>query len=121
MKVQCPNCKRKDFETTKKYDPNVTPNGSFIRCLLPYHIDFLTSSTTLASELNCPECGCSLAPSGRLIVIPDLVAEPDPVVEPDPVIEPDVKKKKRKSLINKQVNFLYLNVTLLTLNTVSKL
>ena len=113
MKVQCSNCKRKDFETTERYKPDVTPNGSFVKCLLPYHIDWLTKATTLASEMNCPECGCSLAPSGRLTVISEvhpleigIPGEPEPVepepVEPEPVepepVEPEPKSKKKKRL-----------------------
>lgn len=69
LKIQCPNCKRTDFVTTERYNPDVTPNGSMVKCLLPYHIDWLTSSTTLASEITCPECCAQLAPSGRLVVI----------------------------------------------------
>ena len=99
MRVQCPNCKRKDFETTERYEPDVRPNGSFVRCLLPYHIDWLTSSTTLASEMNCPECGCSLAPSGRLIVVQE-TAIPSPSELPElpelPVVEDFVIPKKKK-------------------------
>lgn len=69
LKIMCPNCKRKDFITTEKYDPNVTPNGSMVKCTLPYKIDWLCSVTTLASEMTCPECLAQLAPSGKLIAI----------------------------------------------------
>ena len=75
MKVKCPNCGRMDFETTDKYNPDVTPNGSFLKCTLPYHIDWLCSSTTLASEMTCPECCAQLAPSGRLIVVEKTIME----------------------------------------------
>jgi hypothetical protein len=98
VKVQCPICKRKDFETTEKYDPDVTPNGSFVRCLRPYQIDWLTSSTTLCSEMTCPECCALMAPSGRLTVIPDVIEEEateEPVTE-DPVTEEPVVNKKKK-------------------------
>lgn len=70
LKVKCTNCGRTDFVTTDKYDPNITPNGAMVKCLLPYHIDWLTSSTTLAAEMTCPECCAQLAPSGRLTVLP---------------------------------------------------
>ena len=70
LKVKCCNCGRTDFETTDKYDPNATPNGSMVKCLLPYHIDWLTLSTTKAAEMTCPECLAQLAPSGRLTVLP---------------------------------------------------
>ncbi|MHB9098544.1 MAG: hypothetical protein ACYC5X_12070 [Syntrophales bacterium] len=77
LKVKCPNCKRSDlFETTEKYLPDVTPNGSFVRSLAKYHIDWLTSSTTLASEMTCPECLAQLAPSGRLVVISRVECRP---------------------------------------------
>jgi hypothetical protein len=69
LKVQCPNCKRKDFVTTDKYDPDKTPNGSMVKCLLGYHIDWLCSSGTVASEMTCPECLSPLARNGRLHVI----------------------------------------------------
>ena len=55
LKVKCTNCGRTDFVTTDKYDPNATPNGSMVKCLLPYHIDWLTMSTTKAAEMTCPE------------------------------------------------------------------
>ena len=71
MKIQCPNCKRKDFITTEKYNPDVTPNGSFVKCLLPFQIDWLETSTTLVSEMTCPHCLAQLAPAGRLTVIPE--------------------------------------------------
>lgn len=70
MKVKCPNCGRMDFDTTDKYNPDVTPNGSMVKSNLTYHIDWLCSSTTLASEMTCPECLAQLAPSGRLLVVP---------------------------------------------------
>lgn len=70
LKVKCCNCGRTDFETTDKYDQNATPNGSMVKCLLPYHIDWLTLSTTKAAEMTCPECLAQLAPSGRLTVLP---------------------------------------------------
>lgn len=69
LKVQCPNCKRKDFVTTEKFNPDVTPNGSMVKCLLPYQIDWLCSSTTLASEMTCPECLAQLVIDGRLTVL----------------------------------------------------
>lgn len=69
FKVQCPNCKRKDFVTTDKFSPDVTPNGSMVKCLLPYQIDWLCSSTTLASEMTCPECCAQLVLNGRLTVL----------------------------------------------------
>jgi uncharacterized protein YbaR (Trm112 family) len=69
MKVVCPQCKRKLFETTPKYNPDISPNGSMLKFLGGYHIDWLTTSATKCSELACPECQGQLAPFGRLTVI----------------------------------------------------
>lgn len=74
LKVKCQNCKAICFETTDKYNPDVTPNGSMVRKLVPWEIDWLCSSTTLASEMTCPKCGVGqLALSGRLTVLPEPV------------------------------------------------
>lgn len=69
MKVQCPNCKRKSFETTEKFNPDKTPNGGMVKCLLPYQIDWLCVSTTLAAEMTCPECLAPLVHNGMLCVL----------------------------------------------------
>ena len=68
LKVKCPLCKRVSFETSKHYDPNVTPNGSFVKSLLPYLHDWLCTSATKVSGMTCPECLAQLAPTGRLTV-----------------------------------------------------
>jgi len=68
LRVQCPNCRRADFVTTDKYDPNVSPRGDMLKCTLPYHIDFLLTSSTGASSLTCPECLGQLAHTGCLLV-----------------------------------------------------
>jgi hypothetical protein len=99
VRVICPICKRRDFETTAKYVQDVTPNGSFVKCLLPYIIDWLTTSTTLCSEMTCPECGASLAPSGRLTVIPDPIIPVPPEMPDIPSsfepLETGIKKRRR--------------------------
>jgi hypothetical protein len=70
LKVKCPLCKTISFETTSRYDPNVTANGGMVKKLVPWEIDWLCASTTLASEMTCPRCGVGqLAPSGRLTVV----------------------------------------------------
>ena len=100
LKVKCPNCKRMDFVTTDKYDPDVQPNGSMVKCLLPYHIDWLCSSATYAAQMTCPECTCQLAPYGRLTVIeePIKVAEshetPVPGTEGNEAITPESAQKE---------------------------
>lgn len=90
LKVKCPNCKRMDFITTDKYNPDVQPNGSMVKCTLPYHIDWLCSSVTYAAQMTCPECTCQLAPYGRLTVMPDMmVPEGAQIPTPDgPITTP---------------------------------
>jgi len=73
LRVKCPNCKRVLFETTDKYNPDITPNGSMVKFLKGYALDWLTISTTGVSEMTCPECLAQLAPAGRLLVV-----EPEP-------------------------------------------
>lgn len=68
-KVKCQNCGRKDFETTDKFDPDKSPNGAMVKCLRPYQIDWLTTSTTKTAEMTCPECLAPLAPGGILNVL----------------------------------------------------
>ena len=69
LKVQCPNCKRKNFVTTDKFNPDIRPHGGMVKCLLPYHIDWLTTGATLCAEMTCPECLAQLAPKGMLHVL----------------------------------------------------
>jgi predicted RNA-binding Zn-ribbon protein involved in translation (DUF1610 family) len=69
LKVKCPNCGRVMFETTARFDPDVRPNGSMVKSLAPYFIDWLCTSTTKAVEMCCPECLAPLAPSGVLNVL----------------------------------------------------
>jgi DNA-directed RNA polymerase subunit RPC12/RpoP len=94
MKVKCPNCKRMSFETTEHYDPNANVRGHFVKCLLPYHIDWLCSSTTHAAEMTCPECLAPLVVKGRLLVVEDKpvvevhVEAEVPEVFEDPAAEP---------------------------------
>jgi hypothetical protein len=66
LKVVCPVCGLKGFETTENYDPAKVPNGSMVRSLLPYGIDWLTLEITPRAEMICPECGSELAFSGHL-------------------------------------------------------
>jgi len=89
FKVKCPNCKRTDFVTTDKYNPDVQPNGSMVKCLLPYHIDWLCSSATYAAQMTCPECTCQLAPYGRLTVIPDMMVPEGAQIIDKPLPTPD--------------------------------
>lgn len=91
MKVKCPNCGRMDFVTTDKYDPNITPHGGMVRSLLPYQIDWLTMSTTLAAEMTCPECLAQLAPSGKLWVIND-IKDPADLPAPEEAVKAEAPK-----------------------------
>jgi len=82
LKVVCPNCKRRDFVTTDQYHPDAPPNGSMVKCLLPYRIDWLCSPVTRCAEMTCPECCAFLAPQGRLTLVAD---ESRAAVETKPV------------------------------------
>ena len=69
LKVQCPNCKKIMFKTTKNFNPLITPRGNHVESLARYHIDWLCTSSTLAAEMTCPECLAQLAPKGILHVL----------------------------------------------------
>ncbi len=69
MKVRCPNCTRISFETTDQFNPDLPPHGGMVKSLLQYHIDWLTSPTTKASEMACPECLAPLVVGGVLNVM----------------------------------------------------
>ena len=71
MRIQCPNCKKIDFYTTDKFDSEKRPNGSMVRCTLPYMIDWLLTAGTSVSEMTCPRCAYPLAVKGRLVLIED--------------------------------------------------
>jgi len=81
-KIVCPLCRRKLFVTTEHYNPDISPNGSMLKFLGGYYIDFLCASTTGVAELTCPECQAQLAPSGRLTVI----EEPKTIMETEEAI-----------------------------------
>lgn len=70
LRIKCPNCKRVFFSTTDKFDPDEKPNGSMVKPLVKYQIDWLCSKVTSAAEMTCPECCAQLAPKGRLHVLP---------------------------------------------------
>lgn len=69
LKIKCPNCTRISFETTDQFNPDVPPHGGMVKSLLQYHIDWLCTSTTKASEMTCPECLAPLVVGGVLNVI----------------------------------------------------
>lgn len=69
LKVKCPNCTRVCFETTDQFNPDAPPHGGMVKCLLQYHIDWLCSPTTVASEMCCPECLAPLVVGGVLNVV----------------------------------------------------
>lgn len=68
LPVKCPQCKRVMFHTTDKFDPDLPPNGSMVRFLKNWHLDWLCVAGTKASEMTCPECLGQLAHGGRLLV-----------------------------------------------------
>lgn len=83
LKVVCPQCRRRLFETTEQYNPDVSPHGGMLKFLGGYHIDWLTTSSTKSSELACPECQGQLALSGRLTVVePTTMGIEEAVTEP---------------------------------------
>ena len=69
LKIKCVQCGRVSFETTEKFIPDVLPNGSMVKSLLPYDHDWLCAATTPASEMACPECLAPLVVGGVLNVI----------------------------------------------------
>jgi len=79
MIVKCPQCKVSYYETTDKYDPDVSPNGSMLRLRDPwrsmgwatYGLDRGEGPGLLWSDLECTGCSAPLAPSGRLIMGPN--------------------------------------------------
>ena len=107
IKIKCPNCREICFETTEKFRPDVTVNGSMVRTLprITWHIDWLCSDVTPAAQMTCPMCDVGqLAPSGRLLLVdPPPFKEPEiPQVEtPAPVEEvaPEVKPEAPNPLI----------------------
>jgi len=92
-KVRCPNCKKIFWETTDKFDPEITPNGSMLRLLQPYRgnhwpifgdgimptRDGTGTAGTKCAEMDCPQCLAQLAPSGKLSIAP--AANLDPALE----------------------------------------
>ena len=75
LRIKCPNCKRVFFTTTEAFVPDETPNGSMVKPLVKYQIDWLCSKVTSAAEMTCPECCAQLAPSGRLTVVEKTIME----------------------------------------------
>ena len=88
LQVKCPNCGKIHWETTDKYDPEISPNGSMVRLLNPWlrnswpifgdgimpKRDGSGTNVTLGSEMDCISCLAQLAPSGKLRVV-----EPEPL------------------------------------------
>ena len=107
IKIKCPICREICFETTEKFRPDVTVNGSMVRTLprITWHIDWLCSDVTPAAQMTCPMCDVGqLAPSGRLMLVdPPPFKEPEiPQVEtPAPVEEvaPEAKPEAQNPLI----------------------
>jgi len=70
LDVKCPNCRKVCFVTTDQYDPAQPPNGGMVKSIMPYSLDWLTVSSTPASQMSCPECECMLVLKGQLLVVP---------------------------------------------------
>lgn len=85
LPVKCPQCKRVMFHTTDKFDPALPPNGSMVRFLKNWHLDWLCVAGTKASEMTCPECLGQLAHGGNLLVMvpPHRIPEVFKALHPD--------------------------------------
>lgn len=78
-KVQCPNCKKVCHKTNESFDPCVRPNGGMVDLLQPwlgygwgkFGEDSYGGSGVMAADMLCPLCQGALAPSGRLVLVPD--------------------------------------------------
>jgi hypothetical protein len=93
LKVKCSICKQIVLETTDKYNPDVMANGSMVKKLVPWIIDWQEKATTLAAEMICPKCGVGqLAPKGRLtVVMAEKPTELKPEAEGDGVCDSAAK------------------------------
>lgn len=80
LKVKCTTCGGVLHETTDKYDPNKTLNGSMVRLIYPWKswgwsaFDDETAniSTTPAVLMCCPNCSAPLVKNGRLTIVKDI-------------------------------------------------
>lgn len=80
LKVKCTTCGGILHETTDKYDPNKTLNGSMVRLIYPWKswgwsaFDDETAniSTTPAVLMCCPACSAPLVKNGRLTIVKDI-------------------------------------------------
>lgn len=81
LRVKCNGCGKILHETTDKYDPNITPNGSMVRLIFPWKSwgwsafddEGEAISTTSAVMMSCPACSAPLVLGGKL----NIVAEPE--------------------------------------------
>jgi ribosomal protein S27E len=81
LRVKCNGCGKVLHETTDKYDPNITPNGSMVRLIDPWKSwgwsafddEGEAISTTSAVMMSCPACSAPLVLNGKL----NIVAEPE--------------------------------------------
>jgi ribosomal protein S27E len=80
LKVKCTTCGGVLHETTEKYDPNKTLNGSMVRLIYPWKswgwsaFDDETAniSTTPAVLMCCPNCSAPLVKNGKLTIVEDI-------------------------------------------------
>ena len=114
--IKCPTCGQCYHETTKKFNPEVRPNGSMVRLSNPWRslgwspfgdedgrdIRFAESEATLCSDLRCPGCLSPLAPSGRLKVIyetPQPLPSEEKINEVIEIVEAVTKKELVASMV----------------------
>ena len=98
MRVKCPNCKRICHETNDTFNPDERPHGGMVDLLEPwvsygwgkFGEDSYGGPSVMASDMLCPICQAPLAPSGRLMTIPD----------EEPVPKPKTLAQRNQELIN---------------------
>lgn len=84
--IICPSCNERYHETTAKYRPDASPNGSMFRLKDKYRENgwssFIEDESSIGDNLTCPDCGGSYCEgnSGRVRVdkdqyIAELLAE----------------------------------------------
>jgi len=80
LRVKCCSCGKVMHETTDKYKPDVTPNGSMVQLLNPwkgwrwsaFDDEVRNISSTPANMMCCPSCSAPLVKNGRLTIINDI-------------------------------------------------
>jgi hypothetical protein len=71
--VQCPSCNECFHETTDKYHPSKSPNGTMFRLKDKYRDygwdGFIEDESSIQDSLCCPECGGNYCEYGKVRVL----------------------------------------------------